>query len=659
MALTRPAGSARTSAWGSSRPALIGLLLAIHLAFGLTMAARALGWLQRLELQAYDWSLGLLQGAPAPDPGLIVVEYRGEDEQRFGYPLPDGPLADLLALILAEQPAAIGLDLIRDRPEPPGGEGFGRLSALLDRHPEIVGIVWSQAGEYGPPPALAGRLDRLGAADMLEDPDKTVRRGLLFVEIGGQAMPSLALQLALRQAERAGLDGAYEAGRLRLGATTYRPLGGAGFYPGEPAARAGDQFLLTLPACAGGIPAVAMHEVLAGRAAGRFAGQIVLIGNTKRSYQDYRAVPLACAGSPDRTIAGVHLHGQMVRQLLDQASGQRRPLETSAQKLDDPLLGRLAEAGWIWLWTLPGGLSAALLASPWLIGAGFLAAVGLLLAVSAAAFAWLGWWLPVVPPLLGYLLASLLAIAWLLMLTRAERSKALGMLAGLLSGKVAQRLFQRADTTPAGLGPEPMMATVLFSDIVGFTGISERLPEQLLAVWLNEYMSAMVALIERHGGVVEKFAGDGITAEFGVPEGHTEPEDIAADARAALDTALAMGAALAGLNRGWQARGLPAIGLRIGIHSGPLMVGAIGSDRRWQYSIIGDTANTAARLESYAKDDPALACGPGHSRILASGVTLAHAGPGYAATFVGDLALRGKAQPVPVYRVDGRGPDPP
>jgi class 3 adenylate cyclase len=173
--------------------------------------------------------------------------------------------------------------------------------------------------------------------------------------------------------------------------------------------------------------------------------------------------------------------------------------------------------------------------------------------------------------------------------------------------------------------------------------------------WLNEYMAEMADLVLAHGGVIEKFAGDGLTAEFGVPEPRTTEAEIAADAQAAVDCALAMSRAMEHLNRRWQARGLPEVGIRAGIHTGPLIVGNLGSAQRMQYSIIGDTANTAARLESYGKDDPRLGSDTDHCRILISEATLQHLcvteGRAYRVLPVGGLALKGKAQPVAVHRV--------
>jgi class 3 adenylate cyclase len=200
--------------------------------------------------------------------------------------------------------------------------------------------------------------------------------------------------------------------------------------------------------------------------------------------------------------------------------------------------------------------------------------------------------------------------------------------------------------------PKLMMATVLFSDIRAFSTISTMLPGSRLATWLDLYMETMVDIVERHGGAIEKFAGDGMTVSFGVPEPRETDAEIAADAQAAADCALAMADSLVQLNRAMAERDLPRIAIRVGIHSGPLMAAVIGGEKRWQYSIIGDTANTAARLESYGKDDPRLGSDVDHCRILISEATYHLLDGRFAADPVGTLEMRNRG-PIEVYRITG------
>ena len=120
-----------------------------------------------------------------------------------------------------------------------------------------------------------------------------------------------------------------------------------------------------------------------------------------------------------------------------------------------------------------------------------------------------------------------------------------------VSGRVARLWKARALSGRGRPPPKLMMATVLFSDIRAFSTISTMLPESRLATWLDLYMEPMVDLVEGHGGAIEKFSGDGLTASFGVPEPRETDAEIAADARAAVDCALAMAESLASSTAPW------------------------------------------------------------------------------------------------------------
>ena len=642
----------------AARPLLIVLALA-GLVLLAVLGLRALGALERLELLAYDHYLGwraALSDAPAAQ-GVLIVAITDQDLEGVDVTVADDRLAAALAAVIARGPAAVGLDLLRPGPIPPG---TAELERVLRAHPQIV-VTAGYADRHQPalasrsaPPAVADP-ERIGFADMDLDPDGVLRRGLLYLTGGEGPGTALALRLAQRFLAPAAIVPAADGADLRLGATSYVPLGArdggyASLAPG------GYQFLLTFPACRSGLPTIPLGAALSGGLADyELAGKVVLFGNQASDAKDVFKIPLECQGGIEEQIYGVALHGQIASQLIGQASGAARPLQSIAQLLRDPARGRLAEGAWTLLWTLAGGLAALRLRRPLLVGlAGLLGAAGLL-ALTLWAFVAAGWWLPVVPPLLGLLLTLALVTGLVLARETLKRARLMRLFAAYMSPQIANALWREDDEREAPVAPVELIATVLFSDIRGFTTISERLAEKPLLAWLNEYMAEMADLVLAHGGVIEKFAGDGLTAEFGVPEPRTTPAAIAADARAAVDCALAMSRALERLNRRWQARGLPEVGIRVGIHTGPLIVGNLGSAQRMQYSIIGDTANTAARLESYGKDDPRLGSDADHCRILISGATLQHLAATDARAYhvmpVGSLALKGKTQPVAVHRV--------
>ena len=630
------------------------------LAFSLVLLLRSVGLLEGWELKAFDTYLRLTGDREGPTEPVVMVEYTDEDDAAFGFPLPDEHLADLFDVLTAKGATVIGLDLIRDRPEPQieDRSAFERLSQILLDHPSIIGIVKDDTGAFGPPPALADRPLQVASATILPDADGSVRRGLLqLTEESGAKRITLPLLLAARYLTVNGVAFDWPAPeRLVLGNHTLRPFSpdDSGFYRQRRGFDGGYQFLLTYPACKTGFERHRIGDLLGGGADEiELDGRIVLVGNTVRAAKDVFDVPLNCAGMASDKMFGLHLHGQIVSQLIGLSNGTLSPLETTEQRVGGPLLAAVIDGGWIWFWTILGGIVALLLPSPLRLIMGTTAGLLLLAGVAFWLFAALGWWLPLIPPALGFALSLTLAITYVMTRARHDREDIMALFSGVVSKGVADAIWRRRDLDE-NEALQLMTATVMFTDIKGFTTISESLAEPVLADWLNDYMAAMVTIVDDHGGVIEKFAGDGLTIEFGVPEPRDTEAEIDADARAAVDCAIAMAEALPTLNAAWREKSLPAIGIRIGIHTGPLMVGVIGSADRWQYSIIGDTANTAARIEGYAKDDPRLGCDVGQCRILISEATFNRLGKDFRTEFVGEANLRGKALTTGVHRVHGR-----
>jgi adenylate cyclase len=199
-----------------------------------------------------------------------------------------------------------------------------------------------------------------------------------------------------------------------------------------------------------------------------------------------------------------------------------------------------------------------------------------------------------------------------------------------------------------------MIVSVFFTDLVGFTTVSEKVEPQELVSWLSEYMEAMTPHVMDHQGVVLRYIGDAIMAIFGVPLARTTEAEIRQDAAHAVQCALAMEQTLRQLNQRWHERQLPMIGMRIGIFTGPVVAGSIGSVQRLEYNVYGDTVNTASRLESYDKQSfiPDFLHAP--CRILIGEVTLRYLDDQYLTQRVGEVTLKGKEQKVTVYRVLGR-----
>ena len=207
-----------------------------------------------------------------------------------------------------------------------------------------------------------------------------------------------------------------------------------------------------------------------------------------------------------------------------------------------------------------------------------------------------------------------------------------------MAAEVVDEIMQNPEAIR--LGGEKKELSVLFSDIAGFTSISERMDPETLVELLNKYLSAMTEIILRHRGNVNKYLGDGIMAIFGAPRG--EPNHASLACFAALDSQ----SELAGLRERWKAEGQPEISARIGINSGWLVVGNMGSQARMEYTVMGDAVNLASRLEGANKFyDTLILLGPRTYELAAKDIE---------AREVDRLRVKGKQEPVVVFELLAR-----
>ncbi|MFN9576451.1 MAG: adenylate/guanylate cyclase domain-containing protein [Gemmatimonadota bacterium] len=177
---------------------------------------------------------------------------------------------------------------------------------------------------------------------------------------------------------------------------------------------------------------------------------------------------------------------------------------------------------------------------------------------------------------------------------------------------------------------------MLGSDIRGCTALSETMNPDDMARLLSEYFTEMVDCVFRHGGTLDKFIGDAVMAQWGAPLG--EPDDADRAMRAALD----MMRSLAALNRRWRDQGRPELAIGIGLNCGEAFAGNIGSERRLEFTVIGDVVNTASRLCGAAEGGEILMSEP-FQRAMRDAVPVNQHDP---------MELKGKSQPVPVWSVD-------
>jgi adenylate cyclase len=213
-----------------------------------------------------------------------------------------------------------------------------------------------------------------------------------------------------------------------------------------------------------------------------------------------------------------------------------------------------------------------------------------------------------------------------------ERDKIKGTFQRFVSSQVAEKVLGAKDVVLTG---ERRRASILFADIRGFTSMSERLaPEQIVSM-LNEYFSVMVDIVIAHEGNLDKFIGDAMMAIFGAPTRHAD------DPLRAVRTAVAMQRALVDLNEERDRRGAEAIYIGIGIATGDVVAGNIGSEKRMEYSVIGDEVNLAARIQSKSGKEKILICPETFKAVRGEIKTIP----------LEPVMLKGKSHPVQIYEV--------
>jgi len=576
-----------------ARPGVRLGVLAAGLGLALALGS-GLGPWQTLE----RWGFDALTVTTAPGPGELPLVLVGIDEASFAdlglqWPWPrslHGQLVDSLSRAGAE---VIAFDVVFAEPsEPAEDEAF---AAALERAGNVVLAAdrWVQetphgllAGEVWPPPELAE-----GAAGVAQ----------VGVELDGD---TILRRLPPR-------EGSFWHAVLELyGRRTGRLV------PPPPA----DGALLRYAGPDHTFPYVSYYQALEAETMlppGTFAGAIVLIGRDVKvspepgvSQADLFATPfLARTGL---LTPGVEIHANA---LATAASG--RAVRPAGGLLALMVLG------------VTLGLGALLLRRwhPWRgLGAVVALAAALLLA-AAALFVWGNLWLPVLAPTAGLALLYVGQGTF----TYLDEARQRRWLKGAFSRYVAPEVVERLLAHPEALrlGGERRELTVLFADLAGFTDLSEvRSPEEVVLL-LNRCLTRMAGIIQAHGGTIDKFIGDAVMAFWNAPL--DDPEHAGRGCAAAR----AMQAEMARLREELAAEGLPELALRIGLHSGPAVVGNMGSEERFDYTAVGDTVNLASRLEGINK-----LYGTG---ILLSGATAALAG--------GAVPLR----PVDRVRVKGRG----
>ena len=374
------------------------LFIVVHVVFAIIATARACGLFEALELHVYDRLLARTVSSGVAASPISLVEIDEQDIHRFGWPLSDEVLADLLTTLESNHAGVIGVDLYRDLPV---GDGAARLHEVLSRYSNIVGIerfAGPRSAPVSAPSALIAR-DQYGFADIILDDDGVVRRALLFMNDADRVAVSFPLRLATLYLEKIGISPEHDSKHttlMRLGATTFIPFEhDDGAYSGADAR--GYQFFMDYGAARIPNATCSLAAVIDGNCRQReLKNGIVLIDVRAESVNDYFLAPPALFPAAQNRLTGAAIHASTVDQIVRVAQGQSRLRRGVREPLQMAILWVLClTSGWS-----VNGIRGAMLGP---VAASF--CVGTVI-VAVLAFE-LGWWLPIVTMTVAVALSTL------------------------------------------------------------------------------------------------------------------------------------------------------------------------------------------------------------------------------------------------------------
>ncbi len=572
--------------------------LLVGLAVGLVCSA--LMWLGIFGSWSNRLSDRLYASHPA-DQRIVIVAIDDAAMARLGrWPWPRAVHAELIDAISRQQPLVVGYDV--NFPETSDQENDEALAqslrsagnVILPVELEITNlpdvVTYNNQKVLTPIPMIAVAAARLGHTNTPQDVDGVVRRVPLEAVSGdGSRVPAFAAQAAsLGGVIIDPSEGTDEAGRLIVN------------YPDKPRQ---------------GFPTVSAADVIDGRVEpDLFKDKFVLVGSTASNLHDDQLIPT----SASQPMPGVEIHASILDTLL-----QKRFL------FELPLW---LKAFWIILICLFLGLAIPFLRArtfvPLVVSLWIASLVGSILLFDR------GWIVDILWPTI----ALLLAFGAIVLERRIESEKQKREIRSAFSRYVSHSVVESILDNPdkLKLGGDRRVMTVLFSDVRGFTSISEGLkPEQLVEI-MNRYLTRMTDIVFEHDGVLDKYIGDAVMAFWNAPFDQSD------HARRAVDTALDMLAALRQMNDEKQFGDLE-FKIGVGINTGDMVVGNMGSEKRFDYTVIGDSVNLASRLESLTKEYVVS--------LLITQATSLELGSGYLLRTLDLVAVKGKKEPVKIFEV--------
>jgi adenylate cyclase len=567
----------------------VALFLAVGFgSTGLWLVAYGTNVFGELDLDTVDWRFSI-RGEQSPPPELAIVKIDDVtfDELNLQWPFPRSRHGRVITRLKEDGAKVIAYDVQFSEPSPDPAED----NALMDAARASGNVVFAttEVGENGEPNFLGGEEGiayaraRVGNGNFDDDPGGVIRRVPYEVD----RLKSFSVLAAER--------------------TTGRPV--------RPFS--GDEHLVDYHGPVGTIPAVSFSQVLRGQfAPGLFRGKIVVVGPWAPSLQDVHPVSFG-----DDLMPGPEIQANAVATIIDGLPVEKVPGWLNLILV--LVLGMLAPLSGIRL-----SLRTTLILSI-VLAAAFLGAAQL--AFNA------GWVTSFVYPFGALTLSSVGSIGAHYLLAAFERERVRDIFARFVPAAVVDDVLKRTDGD-LRLGGVTMQATVMFTDLRGFTSVSEALPAAEVIQIVNRYLEEMTKGIHAHGGTLVSYEGDGIMAVFGAPIEQADHADRAiATARDMLEVRLPR------FNRWLEEREIASgFYMGIGLNSGDVVSGNVGAENRLEYAAIGDTTNTAARLQGMTKGTP-------HSVFISDSTRLLCQEEVQDLVFVDEMEVRGRQAKVKLW----------
>jgi adenylate cyclase len=601
----------------------------------------------RIESQTYDWRLRRVVEPPkSPIEDIIIIDVDERSIQKLGsfYHWPREYWIKLLGYLSNAGVKMVGLDFIFD-PNPrhpeddrafqqaitdagmvclafyfspadpdhyrtpmvnePDNLDYQKL--ILEVPEELFAKIISQDRFEPTYPDFINASSSAGFVTMFPDPDGILRRIPLLLRFNQHVYASFSLQIAmqLKQIEQLSYDEQHSQLLLvdQAGKTVRIPIDRFG------------QMLIDYKGPFKSFRYISFYDVLMGFVQpAMLKDKTVLVGSSLTALFDLRSTPLQAA------FPGVEVNANIVHQIVD-----------------EKFIQQLSAWQTFLLIVLFGTFAGLILIFPRPIGSIIITALFVILTLAAGLIILeqFALWLPLIPLLLSVVIAFAITYVYRYLFEERDKRQIRKIFSHYVSTSVVDELLKNPEKVQ--LGGEKKFCTVLFSDIVGFTTMAESMEPEKLVHLLNDYLTSMTNVILKHKGMLDKYEGDAIMAVFGAPVEIKESPELACYAGLEMQKQLKI------LREFWKKTGRPPIEMRIGINSGDMIVGNMGSETRFDYTVVGDAVNLASRLES--------ANGVYDTRVIIGEQTFDKVQKRFVTRPLDLLRVKGKKNPVRAYEL--------